>query len=95
MQGLKAPKTGEERKVPLLPEVKAALLDLLNSNPYKVDDPFIFYGLLENKPVDRKFLIDGLKSACTLAKIDATARGVVFHSWRHYFAARMADKMSA
>jgi integrase len=95
MQGLKSPKSGDERKVPLLPEVKTVLQDLLKTNPYKVDDPFIFYGLLENIPVDPKFLLNGLKSACTLANVDTAARGVVFHSWRHYFAALMADKMTA
>ena len=27
--------------------------------------------------------------------IDVAAREVVFHSWRHYYAARMADRMTA
>jgi len=70
-------------------------MELLGENPHKVDDPFIFYGLLENKPMDQKILIDGLKTACKTAGIDAETRGIVFHSWRHYFAARMADKMTA
>lgn len=27
--------------------------------------------------------------------IDAKARRIVFHSWRHYYAARMTDRMTA
>jgi integrase len=27
--------------------------------------------------------------------IDTQARNIVFHSWRHYYAARMMDKMTA
>jgi integrase len=95
MDGLKSPKNGEERKVPLLPEVREALLNLLDENPHQADDPFIFYGLFEDKPVDGKLLIEGLKEACSLTGVDAAARGIVFHSHRHYYAARMADKMTA
>jgi integrase len=95
MDGLKSPKNGEARKVPLLPEVKKGLIDLLGENPHKADNPFIFYGLLENKPMDEKILIDGLKAVCKITGIDVSARGVVFHSWRHYYASRMADKMTA
>jgi integrase len=95
IDGLKAPKNGEERKVPLLPEVRQALIELLEENPHTVEDPFVFYGLLENKPMDAKLLVEGLKDACSLAGIDAASRGIVFHSHRHYYAARMADKMTA
>ncbi|MDR0473623.1 MAG: integrase, partial [Treponema sp.] len=46
IDGLKCPKNGYKRVVPLLPEVRAALLDLLKDNPHEVDDPFIFFSLL-------------------------------------------------
>jgi integrase len=95
LDGLKSPKNGEERKAPLLPEVRSALMELLRENPHGVDDPFVFYGLLEDKPMDNKLLIEGLKDACSQAGIDAAARGIVFHSHRHYYAARMADIMTA
>jgi integrase len=95
MDGLKSPKNGEERKVPLYPEVRAALMELLAENPHRAADPFVFYGLLEDKPMDNKLLLEGLKDACARAGIDAAARGIVFHSHRHYYAARMADRMTA
>jgi integrase len=175
--GLKCPKNGEERKVPLLPEVRERLMELVKENPHDTAaDPFVFYGLLEDKPMDIQFLIDGLRGACREAGnnpagwivdrataeggdtgplalwmiqgeknpkgelqgtwsdpvqvqeailpgeypsaksrdnhieiryrrdkskpetpmiIDTQARNIVFHSWRHYYAARMMDKMTA
>jgi integrase len=93
--GLKTPKNGEERKVPLLPQVRKKLLELLGKNPHRVDNPFIFYGLLEDKPIDGKVLLRGFQAACRVAGIDPEARGIVFHSHRHFYAARMADKMTA
>lgn len=95
MDGLKSPKNGEARKVPLLPEIRGELMKLLDENPHKTDDPFVFYGLLPDKPMDTKILIAGLKAACKTAGIDVAARGIVFHSWRHFYAARMADKAAA
>jgi integrase len=95
IDGLKSPKNGEERKVPLLPEVREALAELLEENPHAVEDSFVFYGLLEDKPMDGKLLIKGLKDACARAGIDMAARGIVFHSRRHYYAARMADVLTA
>ena len=70
--GLKCPKNGEERIAPLLPEVKAALLDLLNNNPYNIgnpdepeyiSDPFVFYSLIPDKPCDYKVLVKGFYKA--------------------------------
>jgi integrase len=95
IDGLKSPKNGDERKVPLLPEVRRGLLELLGENPHAVDDPFVFYGLLEDRPMDNKVLIKGLKEACSLSGIDPVSRRIVFHSHRHYYAARMTDKMTA
>jgi len=92
--GLKTPKNGEARKVPLLPEVREKLLELAKENPYGPDG-FIFYGSLADKPIDGSVLLDGLYDALAGIGIDAMARGVVFHSWRHYYAARMADRMTA
>jgi len=92
MDGLKTPKNGETRKIPLLPEVKTKLLELLADNPHNENpDPFIFYGLLADKPMDQKILINGLKAACRAANIEP----VVFHSLRHFYSARLADKMTA
>jgi integrase len=92
--GLKTPKNGENRRVPLLLEVRGLLLELVRENPHGPDS-FIFYGNLADKPVDRSVLLDGLYEALANIGINAAERGIVFHSWRHYYAARMADRMTA
>jgi integrase len=96
MDGLKCPKTNEPRRAPLLPEVREALEKLIKENPHNDNpDPFIFYSLLPDQPMDARLLLDGLKKACGEAGIDCKARNIVFHSWRHFYAARLADKMTA
>ena len=49
--------------MPLLPEVRTALLDLLKDNPHSTDDSFVFYSLQPDKPCDCKVLLNGLKNA--------------------------------
>jgi integrase len=92
--GLKSPKNGEARKVPLLPEVREKLMELLRENPHGGDDPFIFYGMTKHKPVCGRILLESFKEACRAVGIDPVSRGIVFHSHRHYYAARMADRMT-
>jgi len=97
--GLKSTKTNEERTVPLLPGVRSALLTLAASSPWGgARDDFVFYGLLRRRPMDFHFLIGGLRQALAAIGIneeERRRRNIVYHSWRHYFAARMADRIDA
>ena len=93
--GLKSPKNGETRKVPLLPEVRAALLAVLAGNPH-TDIPeagrFVFWGAAPDKPrYDGVFMLAALHKELAAMGIDWRGRSVCFHSWRHFYAARMAD----
>jgi integrase len=106
IDGLKQPKNGEEREAPLLPEVRDVLRDLAKTNPWGKNEGFLFYSIVKpDVPMDQKFLIDGLRGAIEAVNknrkkenpdaelIDWKGRNITFHSHRHYFAARMADKM--
>jgi len=93
--GLKTPKNGETRRVPLLPEVRRELLALIAENPHNCIDQYVFYSVLPDRPMDQKSLGDGLRAAITAAGIKIGERNIVFHSWRHYYAALMADRMAA
>ena len=106
--GLKSPKNGEERVVPLLPQIRKELLNLLESNPYG-SQGFIFYGVHPDKPMN----IDALSRGLTKAYIDISIssdkqddtkerentrkdmikRGICFHSWRHFYTANLADRI--
>jgi integrase len=92
--GLKCPKNGETRRVPLLPGVRGKLLVLADTSPYGAEG-FIFYGMFKGKPAVPRVLLNGLQSTLIEIGINAKERGIVFHSWRHFYAARMADVMDA
>lgn len=92
---LKAPKTNETRTVPLIPEVRAEVLALVALNPHELpteeDDRFIFYSADPGRPMKADVLRVGLEAALDSLGIDRKGRGVVFHSWRHYYSSRMSD----
>ena len=94
MDGLKRPKNGKNRNAPLLPAVKAALLGLLEDNPYSETDPdpFVFYSGAAGRPCDGKVLLEGLKNVMAGLGIDFKGRNISFHSWRHFFCSKAAQK---
>jgi len=96
MDGLKSPKNGEERQVPLLPKIREQLLALVKENPW--EDGYIFYSDKEGQPMDHKLLNNGLLDAMLkigITKEEKKRRNLVFHSWRHRYAAKMADLVDA
>ena len=93
MDKLKTTKTNEERKVNLYPEIKPALMKLLADNPHKVDDPFVFFSIYPDQPMDGKILLKGLCEACEAAGIDNKERNICVHSHRHFWAAHMTASM--
>ena len=92
LDGLKTPKNGESRQVPLLPHIRQKLIDLSAKNPW--DDGFVFYSSIPGQPMDKKLLLNGLCDALVaigIAKEERMSRNIVFHSWRHRYAAKMSD----
>ena len=94
--GLKCPKNGKERKVPLPPDVRNELLKLVAKNPHKnmfaESDGFVFWGTMPDKPLVSNQITEGFKNA--LHSIGITEkmreeRNIVFHSWRHFYATTM------
>lgn len=110
VDGLKCPKNGEERKVPLLPNLREALLCMAAKNPYDLGDKgYIFYSTLPDRPMDNKVLLSGLKRVAInllsganpteeqkdIAIRTLKERNIVFHSWRHFYSSRIADEIEA
>jgi integrase len=91
LDGLKCPKNGHKRIVPLLPEVRAALMDLLNDNPHEIPDPFIFYSIQPDRPVDPQIVLDGFKDALKKIDVEYKSRNIIFHSWRHFFCSKITE----
>ncbi len=113
IDGLKGTKTDEERFVPLIGEVRTALLRLARQNPHdRSPASFVFWSVsMAGRPMDFHFLLEGLKIALLRliladdeledqAKVERAreywrSRRITVHSWRHYYAARMADRLEA
>ena len=75
LDGLKTPKNGKTRELPLLPAVKNALTRLASSNPFGWNpERFIFYGTLPDRPVVENVLNEGFKEALKLAKVSEAQR---------------------
>lgn len=107
-EGLKSTKTGTERRVPLLPSVRDALLEVAETNPFGPDG-FIFWGEKPTVPMNARAFVNGLREMLVRlttghdgddedrerARLEWEKRNVIFHSWRHFYAARMADRLDA
>jgi len=97
IDGLKTPKNGKCREVPLLPSVRNALMMLATTNPFGWDEErFIFNGTNPDKPVVEHVLNDGFKEALETSGVSEQQRknrNIVFHSWRHYYAKVIADRV--
>ena len=65
MDGLKSPKTGKERSVPLLASLRGPLLELARRNPAGIGPAtFVFWSTdRPDRPMDFHFLLHGLKDA--------------------------------
>jgi integrase len=71
------------------------MMELLAENPYKTENPFVFYSEFKDKPLTAKCLLNCLKREIKKAGIELAGRKVDFHSFRHYYASRMLDKAEA
>jgi integrase len=64
IEGLKCPKNGDPRRVPLLPEIRATMFSLLESSPHKEqENPFIFYSENPDRPCSAELFRRDLKRA--------------------------------
>ncbi|GHV84038.1 hypothetical protein AGMMS50212_13780 [Spirochaetia bacterium] len=107
IDGLKSTKTDEDRTVPVIPQIRDAMRILGRINPH--GDGFIFFGEKSNQPFDQHCPLKELKTMLIQLRVGKSAdadaikeaeaywkkRNVVLHSWRHFYAARMTDKLEA
>ncbi len=85
-EGLKDPKYGSIRAVPLPEKTYNVLIQLSDLNPW--DNQFIFYGNKKNAPMSKTSIEKYYKE--TIEKIgiseeERKERKLTFHAWRHFF----------
>lgn len=89
--GLKCCKNGEERKVPVSPQLRDALRMQAGFNPHNEGlKGFVFFGQNPGHPTDPKNWVKYFHRA--LESIGySKPEEICFHSWRHYFISRISD----
>ena len=97
-EGLKSTKTGEERQIPLLPETRTLLLNHAKQSPHAYGpNSFVFWSIdSSDLPHHGRNISNALNSCLEtigILKTERQSRGITFHSWRHYFTKKMADRL--
>jgi integrase len=85
VDGLKSPKNGRVRVVPVPAFLHDELLSLAKKSPHHED--WIFWGNVSGKPLDGKVITTGFYTAMARIGIDEDARkkrNITFHSLRHF-----------
>lgn len=93
---LKPPKNNEQRTVLVPHSILRALGELLDESPHPYSlDNFIFCSVQrDGYPVHRTVFIDGLHKALqSIGMSEEESKRYKFHSWRHFYAARMKNKI--
>lgn len=85
---LKSTKSGKPRIIPIHPVLMMHLKRLVELNPYRGLESFLFFSLqTEKKPLDHKVIRTGFYKALKNIGIEEEtrqSRGIVFHSHRHF-----------
>lgn len=81
----KSTKSGKDRVVPILPEVRSILLELSNG---RGPDDYLF-SLSGDIPLNDKYINNRMQAKMTELGIDYKKENLSFHSFRHFFNTRL------
>jgi integrase len=96
--GMSIPKWNSTRIVPLIPEAKAAIQDLLNFKRWGDPRPtdVLFWGTNRERPLTKRGILQQFRLALGRIGItpeEVTRRNIVFHSWRHTYNSNMRGRV--
>ena len=94
--GLKEPKWGSEREIPIPLRTAAHLSELIAISPYQEPDDFVFFGSDGKTPIGDKSISRALYKALERIGISQEMRKeryITFHSWRHFYNSLMRGKI--
>ncbi len=91
------PKWGSFRDTSIDQKIRDGLLAIAKNSVFcERDDFLLFHGKQADRPRDSMYLLDALREQLLKLKPDPDywkARKVDFHSWRHFFTSRMAERL--
>lgn len=85
-EGLKIPKWGSNRAIPVPSKTSEILLHLISTNPW--GNNFVFYGHSKDRPIGKRSIETYYKQILNDIKIDdekRKERNLNFHAWRHFY----------
>jgi integrase len=94
---IKDTKNHHTRDVPVVPAISRALKEYAKRNPQYSDLSLVFFSSRDcTIPVDRKFFENSLYRALYrigISEDQRKERNIVFHSWRHFYATQMVERV--
>ena len=94
--GLKEPKYGSRRQVPLPARTERHVKRISLASPYQEPDDLLFYGADRDTPIDHKHIGEALTRALSvvgIAEAERRQRGLTFHGLRHTFNSIMRGRV--
>lgn len=84
-EGLKEPKWGSSRLVPLPVSTQKVLSALIEENPFQND--FVFWGSHPDRPIGKRTVSNEFNRIVEeeMEISNRAARGLTFHAWRHWY----------
>ncbi len=85
-EGLKSPKWGSARAVPVPSRTAEVLQEVININPW--GNNFVFYGHDRSRPIGKRSIENHFRRTLEIIGIDNNTRkerNLSFHAWRHFY----------
>jgi len=98
LDNLKCPKNGDERDVPVMPEICRQLILHAGEQNNCTGESFVFFSRKngQSKPLVTNVFDEALVEAyhaIGISEEERMARNLVFHSWRHFYAKQIAERV--
>ncbi len=95
--GLKEPKRGSKRVIPLPSKTQLRLCELMQLSPYQDPEDLIFWGEARDRPLSQNYILDHLYTALEeigVSPEERMRRNISFHGWRHFFNSFLRGKVA-
>jgi len=94
--GLKEPKRGSYRDIPIPSKTMSYLGEVIDTLPFKDPDDLVFIDGVQKVPIRNELILKGLYHALEnigITKEERDEKYITFHSWRHFYNSLMRGKI--
>lgn len=93
-EGMKAPKWGSSRVVPIPGRTAETLREIISLNPW--GNTFVFWGSSKERPIGKRAVATRFNEATGdigIREDERIRRGLTFHAWRHWYNSMLRGKI--